>query len=390
MSFVSFVDNLPILRVLRGILIIMQTKEHVQVLIVENNYLVSEMVRGLLTKIGYTVVGHAADGLQAVELTQQLQPHVVIMDIQMPDMNGIEATRRIYELCPTPIVMLTAYEDPELLAQASEAGAGAYLLKPAKAPDLDRAITISVARFKDMVALRQLNNKLQQLNKELQIQNEELDSFAHTVAHDLKNPLHLITAYTEILADEVKLEGELEGVLDIVVQTSHKMNNIIDELMLLAGVRKANIEPLPLNMAEVLGQVEHRLSYMFEKSEGKLFKPQEWPIPLGHAPWVEEVWVNYLTNGLKYGGHPPALELGAEELTNGQARFWVRDNGPGLSLEKQSQLFMPFNRLGQIRAEGHGLGLSIVQRIIHRLGGEVSVESIEGHGCTFSFTLPLA
>ena len=71
-------------------------------------------------------------------------------------------------------------------------------------------------------------------------------------------------------------------------------------------------------------------------------------------------------------------------------RFWVRDNGPGLSQEEQARLFTPFERLHQRRAEGHGLGLSIVQRIATKLGGQVGVESDElpGQGCTFYFTLP--
>jgi signal transduction histidine kinase len=71
-------------------------------------------------------------------------------------------------------------------------------------------------------------------------------------------------------------------------------------------------------------------------------------------------------------------------------RFWVRDNGPGLSPEEQKRLFVPFTQLAQVRVKGHGLGLSIVQRIVEKLGGEVGVESegVPGQGSTFAFTLP--
>jgi two-component system, sensor histidine kinase and response regulator len=103
---------------------------------------------------------------------------------------------------------------------------------------------------------------------------------------------------------------------------------------------------------------------------------------------VAEVWANYLSNAIKYGGDPPRAELGADLPADGRVRFWVRDNGPGLSPEDQARLFAPFERLHQVRAQGHGLGLSIVRRIVEKLGGEVGVESAVGQGSTFWFTLP--
>jgi signal transduction histidine kinase len=99
------------------------------------------------------------------------------------------------------------------------------------------------------------------------------------------------------------------------------------------------------------------------------------------------VWVNYVSNALKYGGRPPRVELGATPQ-DGVVRFWVRDNGAGLTAEDQERLFTEFTRLHQVRAEGYGLGLSIVRRIIEKLGGDVGVESEVGKGSTFYFTLP--
>ena len=102
------------------------------------------------------------------------------------------------------------------------------------------------------------------------------------------------------------------------------------------------------------------------------------------------MWANYLSNAIKYGGAPAIITLGAGPAEPGFVRFWVRDNGPGLSMDQQSQLFTPFTRLHTDRADGQGLGLSIVQRIIEKLGGSVGVESIPGQGSTFYFTLPAA
>jgi AmiR/NasT family two-component response regulator len=140
----------------------------VRVLIVEDDSLVSEMIQGLVEDIKCTVAGKAADGQQAVNMVQSLNPDVVLMDIEMPHMNGIEATRQIYESCPTPVVVLTAYETPELVQEASAAGVGAYLIKPPNTRQVERAITIAMARFEDMVKLGHLNAELQLRNKELQ------------------------------------------------------------------------------------------------------------------------------------------------------------------------------------------------------------------------------
>ena len=118
----------------------MNAQETPPVLIVEDNPLVGEMIKGLLEEAGYTVVGEAADGFEAVEMTQSLRPDVVLMDIKMPGMDGIEATRLIYERCPTPVVMLTAYDTPEMVEEASAAGAGAYVVKPPYGREMERAI----------------------------------------------------------------------------------------------------------------------------------------------------------------------------------------------------------------------------------------------------------
>lgn len=139
----------------------MNVQKDTRVLIVEDDSLVSEMIQGLLEKMWYVVVGRAVNGLQAVEMTQSTQPDVVLMDVRLPDMDGIEATRHIYESCPTPVVVLTAYDTPELVERASAAGVGAYLVKPPDADEIERAITIAIARFEDLMELRRVNTELQ-------------------------------------------------------------------------------------------------------------------------------------------------------------------------------------------------------------------------------------
>ena len=167
------------------------------------------------------------------------------------------------------------------------------------------------------------------------------------------------------------------------------MNNIIDELLLLARVRKVeDMELMPLDMVHIVADAQRRIAYLAEEYQAEIVTPDVWPTVLSYGPWLEEVWVNYLSNAIRYGGKPPRVELGAAERADGMIRFWVRDNGPGLDEEEQARLFAEFSRLDRARAEGHGLGLSIVQRIVEKLGGEVGIESEVGKGSTFWFTLP--
>jgi signal transduction histidine kinase len=227
---------------------------------------------------------------------------------------------------------------------------------------------------------------------------EDSKSFAQNVAHDLKTPLTTILGFAAMLSDaQARIPAEQQkAALQTIVRTSLKMNNIIQELLLLAAVRQEEVKTGPVNMAGVVSAAKQRLWGVIADANATLIVPDAstWPIVVGYAPWVEEVWINYISNAIKYGGKPPAIELGTDPdyktYPNGRTlvRFWVRDNGQGIASEDRSQLFNQFTRLDQVRAEGHGLGLSIVARIIEKLGGEVGVESYLGQGSTFYFTLP--
>jgi signal transduction histidine kinase len=143
-------------------------------------------------------------------------------------------------------------------------------------------------------------------------------------------------------------------------------------------------------MHRIVGEALYRMEQMIEEQNAEILRPIRWPQAMGYSPWVEEVWVNYISNAIKYGGHPPRIELGANPQPNGQIRFWARDNGPGIPHEAQKRLFTPFTRLNQADIKGYGLGLSIVRRIVDRLGGTVGLESEPGQGSLFFFTLPKA
>jgi signal transduction histidine kinase len=249
------------------------------------------------------------------------------------------------------------------------------------------AIAIENAQLND-----ELEARVTARTAELQHLVNELEAFASTVAHDLKIPLSVISGFAGILLDsDDRWSLKQQSYLQIIQSKINTMTETIDALLLLAQVHQLDeINVRPVDMGAVVEQVLTNLSPSVEELGAAIILPDAWPVVSGYAPWVREVWLNYLSNGLKYGGSPPRLELGADPPLDGFVRLWVRDNGNALQLAEPMQLFTPFTRLRKTEVEGHGLGLSIVQRIVTKLGGQVGVVSEPGKGNTFSFTLPAA
>jgi PAS domain S-box-containing protein len=224
----------------------------------------------------------------------------------------------------------------------------------------------------------------------LESRNEELDAFAHTVAHDLRGSLATLIGYSELLNDpEAKLnEGQVRDSLNIIYRMSRKMSDIVDELLLLSSVRKEDVIASPLDMVPIIHEATFRLRQKIEEQNAKIILAKDFPTAIGYAPWLEEVWYNYISNAVKYGGTHPEILLGGELTGDGYARFWVKDNGPGLDIAEQSQLFIPYSSRAN-SSQGHGLGLSIVKRIVEKLNGDVGVESEVNQGSIFYFKLPV-
>jgi PAS domain S-box-containing protein len=227
----------------------------------------------------------------------------------------------------------------------------------------------------------------------LRQQASDLDAYAQMVAHDLANPLARIIGYAEFLEAEVDQfsPAELAHYLHQIVEAGNQANRTVQGLLLLARLRRADAPVVePLDMGAIVQQVLARLDLLVEEYRPEVVLPTTWPEIVGYGPWVEQVWENYLTNALKYGGRPPHVVLGwsAAPTETAAPRFWVRDNGSGIPREQWAQLFVPFARLAPRSCRGHGLGLSIARQIVETLGGEVGLESEPGKGSTFWFTLP--
>lgn len=341
-----------------------------------------------LSEKGFKVLV-AQEGSRAIQKAKYAKPELILLDIMMPGIDGFETCELLKADAETrdiPIIFMTALTDTINKVKGFQLGAADYITKPIQHEEV-------LARITAQLNFSNLKKQLESRTLELEKRNMELDAFARTVAHDLKNPLNAVIGYTEMLVSECSTttlpDEEMIEILSLVEQAGHKMVGIIDSLLLLAGVAKqGDVKTQPIDMKVIIQQVLQRLSYMIKQYQTDIILPNSWPIVQGYAPWIEEVWTNYISNGMKYGGRPPQLELGNYEVEPGLIRFWVRDNGPGLTLEAQAKLFTPFTRVHTGSTEGHGLGLSIVRQVIEKLGGQVGLESSEGQGCLFYFTLP--
>ena len=258
----------------------------------------------------------------------------------------------------------------------------------------------SLLLFHDITNARKAEQELKNKNKQLLIEIEkreklidELDAFAHTVAHDLRNSLGSIFSASEVMEEIIKQNDNslLVELTNLINHSAGKSIQITKELLLLATTDKQDIEIHNLNMNEIVSHAVSQLSDLIQKSGVKIDITDKLPEAIGYSPWIEEVWTNYISNAIKYGGTPAEVKIGAEKLVNGNVMFWVKDNGKGLTREDQKKLFNNFVRLEPKRADGYGLGLTIVKKIVEKLNGKVGIKSEgNGDGSLFYFTLPSA
>jgi signal transduction histidine kinase len=352
----------------------MNATSNPSVLVMEDDTAIRATLIDILELNGYCVI-HATNGPDGVAMAQQHRPDVILTDIAMPGLNGFEVIRILHADERTrsiPVIIVSASVEPEKMRQGMDLGAEDFIVKP----------------FTEDQVLQSIRARL-----EKKALLDELDAFAHTVAHDLKNPIAVLSMRAQLLrklwdsADDAKL---LQHIVELDKNTT-RLNNIVDELLLLAGVRQQTVTPQRVEMEAVVHESLGRVENLIQQSRAQVEQPAAWPAALGYGPWIAEVWSNYLSNAVKYGGQPPNIRLGADVLPErARVRFWVQDNGPGLTAEQQAALFRPFARVTQTRVKGHGLGLSIVRRIAEKLGGSAGVESQPGAGSRFWFELTAA
>jgi two-component system, sensor histidine kinase and response regulator len=325
---------------------------------------------------------------QAKDLLKEKQQDLILLDLSLPDTDGLGSFTQINQSQPSiPIVILSGYTDHETALQAVQQGAQDYLSKD------DLTTNLLVKTIYHTIERHRLLLEISGRAAELESQNLALNEFAHTVAHQIQGLLSQMVGYASLVDShyQEQLSVPAQQAVDQIMQSGYKMNNVITELLFLASMRSENMQLSELDSKRIVAEVMKRLRYQIRETQAEIVLPETWPSAIGYASWIEEVWLNYMSNGLKYGGledTPPILQLGATPEENGMIRFWLVDNGPGISEMDQKRLFKPHTRLTSKKIRGEGLGLSIVWRIVKKCGGDVGVESQEGSGSCFWFTLP--
>lgn len=244
----------------------------------------------------------------------------------------------------------------------------------------------------DLTPLKEAETRAREYAAELEKRNQELDAYNHTIAHDLKHPLTALFLSLEVLADQEKdrLSEEGRQIMDVARERTLKACQMIDSLLMFARLRDASSLIEAVNMEDVVSSTLIRLEQPIQARGVAVEVSSPLSPVMGHAPWLEEVLANLIGNAIKYIGKDnpsPFIRIDCKRRGS-MVRYEIIDNGVGISEENTSRLFEKFSRFHHMEADGLGLGLSIVQGIISKLGGTVGVESEVGKGSTFWFELP--
>jgi light-regulated signal transduction histidine kinase (bacteriophytochrome) len=242
--------------------------------------------------------------------------------------------------------------------------------------------------------IKKLNEDLTRRAKELEAANKELEAFSYSVSHDLRAPLIGAHGLSRILLEKYATQLETKGrhFLSIIQRDTLKMLQLIDNLIALSRFEHQTTKPSAIDMEEIARTVfEEIKTFSPETPEGTLqLKLGALPSAYGNPSMIRQVFFNLLSNAIKFSKPKGTglIEIGSV-TGNDENTYYVRDNGVGFDMQRADKLFGVFERLhAASEFEGTGIGLAIVQRIIHKQGGKVWAEAEIGKGATFYFTLP--
>lgn len=368
----------------------------INVLVAEDDFLIAEEISRSLKASGYKVIGIAPNGLKAVELTHSLKPDVVLMDVKMPKMDGFEASLRIFENCPTPVVILTAHESQDLVEKASKVGIGAYLTKPAKQEEIERAITIAIARHKDLMESKKLIIELEDSRQRLNELNAAKDRFFSILAHDLRGPVSSLMVFSEQVNQNFNdfSSEELKEHLNVIYSTSKGISELLENLLIWANLQsnREDFNPVEFTMQEVIESVCTLLKAALENKSIELEQNIDLPSPvLGDKNMVHTILRNLIFNAVKFTPLSGKIKI-TGYINSSYAIISIKDTGIGISETDMHKIFRidaQLSGIGTNGEKGNGLGLLICKEMVEKNGGEIWAESKLGQGSTFSFSLPL-
>ena len=245
--------------------------------------------------------------------------------------------------------------------------------------------------------IRELNASLEQRVRERTVQltraNQELEAFSYSVSHDLRAPLRGMDGFVRMLQEDYgpRLDAEGNRLIGVVSREAKRMGRLIDDLLAFSRMSREHLAPTPVDMTGLARACFESVTRALP-GPGPRFELPPLPPALGDAAMLRQVFENLLGNAVKFSRHQPAPVIQVGFTQDGEeTTYYVTDNGAGFDEHYAHKLFGVFQRLhSETEFEGTGVGLALVQRIIHRHGGQVWASGTPGAGATFYFTLPTA
>lgn len=368
----------------------------IKVLIVEDDFLITEEILRIIKKLGYYHAGTASNGEKAIELSSILKPDVIIMDIKMPKMDGLEAARNIAnENNQVAIIILTAHESHDLIEEASQSGVAAYLTKPPKSEEIERAIYIALARQRDLIKSQKLVKELEEHKHQLAELNATKDRFFSILAHDMRNPVSALYTFSGYLNENSKEIStvDLHQYLSVIHTTARSLSELLEELFLWANLRsnRYEFEPKTLLLTETIDNV---LSLLQASAIQKNIQLEN-HIPSGFYVYsdknmIQTIVRNLVLNAIKFTPQKGRVTIAAIENQD-EIIISVNDTGVGIEKEELRKLFKideQFTNTGTNGETGSGLGLVLCKDMVEINKGKIWVESKPGKGSSFIFSLP--
>lgn len=378
-----------------------------QLLIVDDEAVQSTALARTLIIEGYD----ATEAHSAAEALSQLREHrfdVLITDLMMPDLDGVALLRAAQTIDENLVgVVMTGHGTIDTAVAAMKSGALDYILKPfnltSLLPVVSRALTVRRLRLENTALLGRvaernaeleaLNRNLERANSELRGANAELDAFAATVVHDVRQPLHVMAGFAELLLEEKSgpLNPTQKEYLNDIHQGGQRLFRLIDDLLRFARLGRASLTTQTVDVLALVQSIVAELRQIPAHQRATV-NIEALPAAEADPALLKQVFANILSNALKFthSERPCIIEVTGSRGTSHNS-YSIRDNGIGFDMQGAGKLFGIFHRLpGAERFAGSGLGLSIARRIIERHDGRISAESAVGRGACFTFTLPVA